>query len=169
MSTSNAPSATRATARPAQQRSVVPLLNALFVLSGFSALIYQSIWSQYLGLVLGHAAYAQTLVLMMFMGGMALGSWLVSHFSLRFSSLIGIYALVEALVAIAGAGFHPLFVEYSAFNQAVMLPALADTGWATAWQWGSAAALIAPQTVLLGATFPLIGFRHLALWHRARW
>lgn len=156
MSTPNTHSTTHASAMRSPQRPVVPLLNALFVLSGFSALIYQSIWSQYLGLVLGHAAYAQTLVLMMFMGGMALGSWLVSHFSLRFSSLIGIYAVVEALIAMAGLGFHPLFIEYSAFNQAVMLPALADTGWATAWQWGSAAALIAPQTVLLGATFPLI-------------
>ncbi|MBA4343093.1 MAG: spermine synthase [Methylibium sp.] len=141
---------------PSPQRTVVPMLNALFVLSGFSALIYQSIWSQYLGLVLGHAAYAQTLVLMMFMGGMALGSWLVSRFSLRFSRLIGIYAVVEALIAIAGAGFHPLFLAYSEFSQSLVLPALKDTGWATAWQWGSAATLIAPQTVLLGATFPLI-------------
>lgn len=137
-------------------RSVVPQLNALFVLSGFSALIYQSIWSQYLGLVLGHAAYAQTLVLMMFMGGMALGSWLVSRFSLRFSRLIGIYAIVEALIAIAGLGFHPLFNVYTEFSQTIVLPALADTGWSVAWQWGSAATLIAPQTVLLGATFPLI-------------
>ncbi len=35
----------------------------LFVLSGFSGLIYESIWSHYLKLFLGHAAYAQTLVL----------------------------------------------------------------------------------------------------------
>ena len=44
----------------------------IFALSGFSGLIYQSIWTQYLGLFLGHSAYAQSLVLMLFMGGMAL-------------------------------------------------------------------------------------------------
>ena len=48
-------------------------LIALFAMSEFSGLIYESIWTQYLKLVLGHAAYAQTLVLSIFMGGMALG------------------------------------------------------------------------------------------------
>jgi hypothetical protein len=37
--------------------------------SGFAGLVYQAIWSHYLGLSLGHAAYAQTLVLAIFMGG----------------------------------------------------------------------------------------------------
>ena len=55
----------------------------MFVLSGFAGLIYQSVWSHYLGLILGHAAYAQTLVLAIFMGGMALGAWLASRYSVR--------------------------------------------------------------------------------------
>jgi len=46
---------------------------ALFALSGCAGLVYQSIWSQYLGLYLDNAAYAQSLVLVIFMGGMALG------------------------------------------------------------------------------------------------
>ncbi len=48
-----------------------PLLFLLFAASGFSGLIYESLWAQYLKLFLGHAAYAQTLVLAIFMGGMA--------------------------------------------------------------------------------------------------
>ena len=51
------------------------LFFAIFTISGFSGLIYESIWSHYLKLFLGHAAYAQTLVLAIFMGGMAIGSW----------------------------------------------------------------------------------------------
>ena len=35
----------------------------IFAISGFSGLIYESIWSHYLKLFLGHAAYAQTLAL----------------------------------------------------------------------------------------------------------
>lgn len=132
------------------------LLLALFALSGFSALIYQSIWTHYLGLVLGHAAYAQTLVLMLFMGGMALGSWGVSRRTLTLRRLIGLYALVEALIGLFGLGFHPVFVALSQFGQDRVLPALPAGGWADAWQWLSAAALITPQTLMLGATFPLI-------------
>ena len=41
-------------------------LLAIFVVSGFTGLIYESIWSHYLKLFLGHAAYAQSLVLTMF-------------------------------------------------------------------------------------------------------
>lgn len=132
------------------------VLLTLFVLSGFSALIYQSIWTHYLGLVLGHAAYAQTLVLIMFMGGMALGSWLISRRTLRLGRLIACYALVEAVIGLFGFAFHPLFVLLTGFSQDSVLAALPSPLAAATWQWASAAALIAPQTVLLGATFPLI-------------
>ena len=46
----------------------------LFTASGFAGLIYESIWTHYLKLFLGHAAYAQSLVLVVFMGGMAAGA-----------------------------------------------------------------------------------------------
>ena len=55
-------------------RGGLHLLSPIFFLSGFCGLIYESIWSHYLKLFLGHAAYAQTLVLAIFMGGMALRS-----------------------------------------------------------------------------------------------
>jgi spermidine synthase len=47
---------------------------ALFIVSGFAGLIYESVWTHYLKLFLGHAAYAQSLVLVVFMGGMAAGA-----------------------------------------------------------------------------------------------
>jgi hypothetical protein len=66
-------------------------LLVVFVVSGFTGLIYESIWSHYLKLFLGHAAYAQTLVLAIFMGGMALGSWAVAHYSARLRQLLWSY------------------------------------------------------------------------------
>jgi predicted membrane-bound spermidine synthase len=68
-------------------------LLAVFVVSGFTGLIYESIWSHYLKLFLGHAAYAQTLVLAIFMGGMALGAWAVAHYSSRIRALLWAYVL----------------------------------------------------------------------------
>lgn len=138
-------------------------LQLLFVLSGAAALIYQSIWTHYLGLTLGHAAYAQTLVLMMFMGGMALGAWAVSRITAGLSKPIAAYAGAEALIGLCGFAFHTVFVAYSAYSQDHVLPALPGAGAARAWQWLSAAALIAPQTVLLGATFPLLAVGVLRL------
>lgn len=131
-------------------------LLVLFVLSGFAGLIYQSVWSHYLGLTLGHAAYAQSLVLAIYMGGMALGAWLASRYSLRWRNLILGYALVEGVIGLLGLVFHPLFVAYTGLSQDSILPMLSSAGTAHAWQWLSAALLIAPQSVLLGATFPLM-------------
>lgn len=61
---------------------------ALFAISGFTGLIYESIWSHYLKLFLGHAAYAQVLVLTIFMGGMAFGAYLTTRLSPKWINLL---------------------------------------------------------------------------------
>lgn len=109
-------------------------LQLLFVLSGGAALIYQSIWTHYLGLTLGHAAYAQTLVLMMFMGGMAVGAWGVSRITASLRRPVAVYAAAEALVGVMGLVFHTVFVAYSDHSQTAVLPALRSAGAATLWQ-----------------------------------
>src|ERR1700759_1742505 len=85
-------------------------LLGVFVVSGFAGLIYESIWSHYLQLFLGHAAYAQTLVLALFMGGMGAGSWLCSRRSARWRNLLFGYAVTEGLIGVAALAFHPVYV-----------------------------------------------------------
>lgn len=148
---------------PLIRNSAGGLLLLLFLASGFAGLIYQSIWSHYLGLTLGHAAFAQTLVLAIFMGGMAGGAWLAGRASARLADLILAYAIIEGLIGVAGLVFHPLFVSYTEFSQSTALPFLAQWGLVAAYQWGSAAALILPQCFLLGATFPLLSAGYLRL------
>src|SRR5450755_169663 len=102
-------------------------LLGIFVVSGFTGLIYESIWSHYLKLFLGHAAYAQTLVLAIFMGGMALGSWAVAHYCARIERLLWAYVLVEGLIGILGVVFHQTFVAASNFSFTSVIPALPST------------------------------------------
>src|SRR5258708_35085173 len=75
-------------------------LFAIFAISGFAGLIYESIWAHYLKLFLGHAAYAQTLVLAIFMGGMAVGSWISSPPSPRWRHPPLAYAGTQAAVGL---------------------------------------------------------------------
>ncbi len=138
---------------PAYRRG---LLFLLFTISGFAGLIYESIWSHYLKLFLGHAAYAQTLVLALFMGGMALGAWLVSRLSARCGNLLRGYAIVEAVIGLAAIAFHGAFVATTDAAYESILPALASDAGAALAKWTLAAALILPQSVLLGMTFPLM-------------
>ena len=55
------------------------LLVTVFVFSGAAGLIYESIWSRYLGLFVGHSAYAQVIVLVIYLGGMSVGSVLAAR------------------------------------------------------------------------------------------
>jgi spermidine synthase len=139
----------------AGKRAIAGRLMLVFALSGFSGLIYQSIWTQYLGLTLGHAAYAQTLVLAIYMGGLALGSWLASRYTARIANAILAYALIELAIGAFAFAFHPVFLRYTELSQTTVLPQLAPAA-VHAYQWLSAALLILPQCVLLGATFPLM-------------
>jgi spermidine synthase len=139
-------------------------LLAVFVVSGFTGLIYESIWSHYLKLFLGHAAYAQTLVLAIFMGGMALGSWAVAQFSGRLRHLLWSYVLVEGIIGLLGVVFHRTFVVASDFSFATVIPALTAGFLVQAYKWSLAALLILPQSVLLGMTFPLISGGVIRRW-----
>ena len=132
------------------------VLLVIFALSGFSGLIYESVWAQYLKLFLGHAAYAQTMVLCIFMGGLALGAALAARYTRRISHPLLAYAAIEAAIGLLGLVFHAGFTRIVEFHYESLLP-LTTSPWAAAGVKGFIALLlIGPQTVLLGATFPLM-------------
>ncbi len=128
----------------------------LFTVSGFAGLIYESIWTHYLKLFLGHAAYAQTLVLALFMGGMAIGSWLCSRRSAHWKNLLRGYALAEGMTGLLALVFHPVFVAATESAYDSILPALGGDMSAMLFKWALAGLMILPQSVLLGTTFPLM-------------
>ena len=133
------------------------LFFALFFLSGFSGLIYQSIWSHYLKLFLGHAAYAQTLVLAIFMGGMALGSLASGLLIGRWRRLLIGYAVVEGIIGLLAILFHPIFTSVTDLTFTHLISGLGHSPFSVvAIKWGIASLLIFPQSVLLGMTFPLM-------------
>ncbi len=139
-----------------QIRCGLGLLIGVFALSGLSGLIYESIWTHYIKLFLGHAAYAQTLVLAIFMGGMAFGSWFASRQSARWANLLAAYALVEGLIGVFGLLFHGSFVHVADLTYDRLLPWVGSTAAAQAIKWTLAAGFILPQSVMLGMTFPLM-------------
>ncbi|MEJ2131249.1 MAG: spermidine synthase, partial [Gammaproteobacteria bacterium] len=132
------------------------LLFALFAVSGFSGLIYESIWARYLKLFLGHAAYSRTLVLVIFMGGMAIGAWIAARQTQRWRNVLLGYAIVELLIGLAGAAFHPAFVAAMRLTFQGIIPLLGSDLLIQGFKWTAGALLILPQSILLGATFPLM-------------
>jgi len=128
----------------------------LFTVSGFAGLIYESIWTHYLKLFLGHAAYAQSLVLVVFMGGMAAGAAWCARLSERLANPLAGYALVEAIIGALALVFHPVFVLATDWAYEALLPALDHEAAALAAKLALSCLLILPQSMLLGMTFPLM-------------
>jgi predicted membrane-bound spermidine synthase len=135
---------------------VIRLLVVLFVVSGAVGLIYESIWTRYLGLFVGHSAYAQIVVLIIFLGGMSCGALAVGRRSERIREPLLAYAVVEAIVGVLGLVFHPAYVAATGLAYDVWFATLAGSAWLPIVKWSLAGALILPQSVLLGATFPLM-------------
>ena len=128
----------------------------LFTASGFAGLIYESVWTHYLKLFLGHAAYAQSLVLAVFMGGMAAGAAWCGRRSARLANPLAAYAAVEAAVGLFALLFHPVFVAVTDWSYDRLLPGLGNEWLALGAKLAVSCLLILPQSVLLGMTFPLM-------------
>src|SRR5919202_4862266 len=70
----------------------------LFLLGGASALVYEVTWVRLLSLDFGVSVYAVSAVLTAFMGGLALGSWLLGRAAAarqQPGALLRLYALLQ--------------------------------------------------------------------------
>lgn len=143
------------------------ILYLAFFLSGAAGLIYESIWSRYLGLLVGHTAYAQVIVLTIFLGGLSLGSILVGGRSEKTARPLFWYAMAEALVGLFGLFFHELFLGVQTFAYEILFPALPGSPLLTPLKWLMVAGLILPPSILLGTTFPFMSAGFLRVFPQA--
>lgn len=83
-------------------RSTYLFLIVLFIGSGASALIYELVWYQLIGLVIGVSSISLGILLAVFMGGMCLGSLLMPRWVSSDYHPLKIYALLEISIAVFG-------------------------------------------------------------------
>jgi len=135
--------------------SPAAVFQILFLLSGIAGLIHESLWARYLGLLLGHAAYGQVLTLVVYMGGIGLGSHLAARLLARLRDPLRTYVHVELGIAVFGFVFHPVFL--------LLRDGLLDSGllagrsmaFSTVAAVATGALATLPPAILLGMTFPL--------------
>src|SRR5882762_3990652 len=84
----------------------------LFFCSGATAVIYEVVWSKYLALMFGSTIQAQTVVLAVFMGGLALGNRLFGGKADQLAKPIRAYGFIELAI-----GFYAFFFS-SLYNLA---------------------------------------------------
>src|SRR6185503_6120957 len=129
---------------------------AVFFFSGAAGLIYEIVWSRSLSLIFGVTTYAVATVLATFMGGLALGSYLLGGWAddERRSPLLR-YALLEL-----GVGLYALLVPSIFTALRPVYVAIAQSGLPfTALLIGRAvlaALVLLPPATLMGGTFPIL-------------
>ncbi len=78
------------------------LLCTIFLISGASALMFETLWFRQAGLAFGNSVWASSLVLSGFMAGLALGNGLAARERGRFKNPIAVYAGIECLIGVTG-------------------------------------------------------------------
>lgn len=131
------------------------IVYAIFVLSGAAALVYQIIWSRWLGLVFGNTTISISIVLGSFMFGLALGSWLLGRLLHQIENPLRVYAAMEC-----GIGLFALYFAPLARLVDMVFTLLVSTESPAAYQLLVRTAcsflLLLIPTTLMGATLPLL-------------
>lgn len=128
----------------------------LFLGSGLSSLIYQVIWLRMLALIFGSTTFATASVLGVFMGGLALGSFLAGRYADRLQRPLLWYGILEAiiglwaiLVPLLFAAAEPLYaMAFQAFHLSVLPFSIL--------RLVMAALILIVPTACMGATLPLL-------------
>jgi spermidine synthase len=142
-----------AASEPASEaRPLRPLMLALFVASGCSALIYEIVWFQLLQLVIGATAVSMGVLLGVFMGGMCIGSLALSRVVSSRRHPLAVYGLLEIGTAVFGL----LVLNGIPIANHVYVAAAGHGMWNIALRAIVCAACLLLPTLLMGATLPAI-------------
>jgi len=144
-----------------------------FCLSGFCSLMYQVVWLRVAMADFGVTTAQVSIVLSVFMAGLAMGSWgggkLVQRFASRSGSFfIRLYGLSELLIGISGLTVAPLL----RVGHALLIAQDGPAAWGSFGYYllsgGWIALVMLPFCFCMGATFPLamagIKFRRESPW-----
>src|SRR3974377_2047345 len=126
----------------------------LFFCSGATALIYEVIWSKYLALVFGSTVQVQTVVLAVFMGGLALGNKLFSRYADGAPRPLVLYGRIEIGIGVYAVLFSALYRMADGFFASVGSKLLDHSGWLLLLKGLLSAALLLGPTILMGGTLP---------------
>lgn len=132
------------------------LLSTVFLLSGFSGLVFETLWFHHAALALGNTVWAASLVLSAFMTGMAVGSALAGRFGDRVRNSLVLYAAAEAVVAFAGVALVYAMPHIGASFAKAIQPLSAQPALVSLLRFSSAFGLLLLPALAMGLSLPLL-------------
>jgi spermidine synthase len=134
------------------------ILFLLFVLSGFCSLVYQIVWLRLAFRAFGIITPVLSIVVSVFMLGLALGSWVSGPIAQRWTrrtrlSPIVLYAAAEAIIGISALAVPMVF---DAGASSLLQTGEIDSLSYLAYSAGVLVAALLPACIAMGSTFPLM-------------
>ncbi len=152
---------------PRSRPALIPewILYLMVFGSGFSGLIYETLWLKQLGRIFGATAYSTSTVLGVFFAGMAIGSRYWGNKTNRIANPLRAYAFLEIGIGIAALSYFVVLPLYRfaygpIFSLFGDIPALMAVT-----KLLLSAAVLLPPAVLMGGTIPMLG--QYAVRHRS--
>jgi len=139
-----------------RSRSVLPLVTVLFFFSGASSLVFETIFTRLLTYTFGNTAHAVSTVLAAFLGGLALGAFLLGRWVDRHGASLWSYGVLELAVGIYCV-FIPQFFALLTRVYVALYHLLHLGSWSlVVLRFGLAALVILLPTLLMGGTLPVL-------------
>ena len=127
-----------------------------FGVSGMVALVYQVTWNRIFSLLLGSSVYAFSLILTVFILGLAFGTASFSRFLSKFSDFMKVYGITQLVIGLFALAIIPLFGQIPFANRWIY------ENWGLQFESVQLAnflvifVLIFIPTFFMGAQFPLV-------------
>lgn len=139
-----------------ERRNSGGLVLTLFFFSGATALVYEVIWSKYLSQMFGSTIYAQTVVLAVFMGGLALGNRLIGGRSDHIRRPLKAYGMMEVAIGLYAFFFGGFYNIADSIFVGVGSHLLEQRWLLLTLKGALSVGLLLVPTVLMGGTLPLL-------------
>ncbi len=138
-------------------RWAVALVHVLFFMSGAVGLVYEVVWMRMLSFVFGNTTYAVSVILAVFLGGLAIGAWLFGRAAERRKDHLRMYALLEAGAAVLALLLPLLLLDVSTPIYTWIYRSAQESiaALTVARLLLSGAVLVAPA-ILMGGTLPVM-------------
>jgi predicted membrane-bound spermidine synthase len=135
-----------------------PLVIGLLLLSGATGLVYELTWSKRLANLLGNTGQAHAIVLSTFMGGLALGAYLLGRRADKVRRPLALYGMLELGIGLYSL-IMPRVLDGAGAVYLTIAPGLEGVARVSARLVLASSALLIP-TLLMGGTLPVL-MRHL--------
>ncbi|MFH2000714.1 MAG: fused MFS/spermidine synthase [Planctomycetota bacterium] len=146
-----------ATGTDAENRSGIHWIMFIYFGSGICSLMDEVVWVRLLKLTLGNTVYASSIVVSVFMGGLALGALIMARYADRIKKRLRLYAILELLATLSALALPWGLQVADKIYQWLFLQFQASPALILGVQVVISAAILLVPTMIMGSTLPLLG------------